>query len=257
MPVWKLSWSWPAGDMPERMSDTVTASPAKDGVEWMLIREGPPTTFRMFRGSLDRGQRTITWTEKDFPAGMRGQEKGEAEKGPRQSFEMEVAADGGISMRNGRNLADGMLLEGKTLARTGEAPAEPVIVTGRHDFKTVAEIRDQRITPCLPPAATEISLLSDRGGHFARYKVAEADFKGFLDKLWEEAKDTSAHQRNEMHGEGEPADPERMAAAFKPTGWDLPDEAVVYQSPSKGSGAMTTYYYDRKTGIACHSAGYW
>ena len=35
------------------------------------------------------------------------------------------------------------------------------------------------------------------------------------------------------------------------------DKAVVYYSPSKGSGAMTTYYYDRKAGIAYHDTGYW
>ena len=79
----------------------------------------------------------------------------------------------------------------------------------------------------------------------------------FLDELWEAKKDSSAHKRDEMHGEGETANRERMARRFKAAGWEPLDKAVVYYSPSKGSGAMTTYYYDREAGIAYHDRGYW
>ena len=143
------------------------------------------------------------------------------------------------------------------MGTTGKAPAEAVTLTGKHSFQTVAEIADRRIKPCLPPQATEISLLSERGGHYARYKVAEADFMKFLDQLWEAKKDTSAHKRDRMAGEGEPANRERMARRFKAAGWEPLANAITYYSPSKPSGAMTTYYYDREVGIAYHDTGYW
>jgi hypothetical protein len=145
----------------------------------------------------------------------------------------------------------------KAIVRTGKAPAESVTLTGKHSFETVAEIADLRIKPCLPPQATEIALLSERGGHYARYKVAEADFMKFLDQLWEAKKDSSAHKRDMMAGEGEPANRERMARRFKAAGWEPLDNAITYFSPSKPSGAITTYYYDREAGIAYHDTGYW
>ena len=170
---------------------------------------------------------------------------------------MVVAADGKITIQNSKQMLEGQLVSAKADARTGKAPAEPAILTGKHSFKTVAEITDRRIRPCLPPQATEISLLSERGGHFARYKISEADFKKFLDQLWEVEKDSSAHQRDSMAGEGEPANRETMARRFKAAGWEPLDNAITYYSPSKPSGAMTTYYYDLAAGIAYHDTGYW
>jgi len=75
-----------------------------------------------------------------------------------------------------------------------------------------------RIQPWLPPQATEISLLSERNGHYARYKVEEDHFMKFLDGLWEADKGNSAHKRDEMGGEGEPGNPERIAELFKADG---------------------------------------
>ena len=93
--------------------------------------------------------------------------------------------------------------------------------------------------------------------HFARYKVSEADFKKFLDQQWEAKKESSAHQRDQMAGEGESANRQQMVRRFKAAGWEPLDNAITYYSPSKPSGAMTTYYYDRKAGIAYHDRGYW
>ena len=170
---------------------------------------------------------------------------------------MTVAADGMISIQKSEHMLEGQLVSGKAVARTGNAPAAQVILTGKHSFKTAAEIADRRIKPCLPPQATEISLLSERGGHFAKYKISEADFMKFLDQLWEASKDSSAHQRESMGGEGEPANREGMARRFKAAGWEPLDNAITYYSPSRPNGAMTTYYYDRNAGIAYHDTGYW
>jgi len=222
------------------------ASPRPDRFDLMLARIGPvknpaadnakpkvrPT---MFQGTWDLENRTIFWTEASLPGAMGGQAAEEDPSKPRQSFEMVVAADGKISIRNSKNTPQALITKGEAIVRTEKAPAGPVTLTGKHSFKTTAEVADLRVRYCLPPQATDISLLSERGGHFARYKVAEADFKKFLDTLWEAKKDSSAHQRDEMHGEGEPANRERMARRFKAAGWDPLDNATVFYSPSKHS----------------------
>ncbi|MCP5517934.1 MAG: hypothetical protein H7A45_11840 [Verrucomicrobiales bacterium] len=268
IPMWQMAWGWPADDPRQSLMDTVMAGPSKDGFDLMLIRIGPvknpgadhakPKVERTpFQGTWNLASRTITWTERDLPAGLPGQAAKDDSAKPRQSFDMVVAADGKIVIRNSKHLPQGQMVSARAVVRTGEAPEEPVTLTGKHRFKTAAEVPDLRIKPCLPPQATDISLFSERNGHFAQYKVTEADFMMFLDKLWEAKKDSSAHKRDEMHGEGEPADRERMARRFKAAGWEPLDQAVVYYSPSKGSGAMTTYYYDRETGIVYHDRGYW
>ena len=268
LPIWKMVWGWPADDPGQAIIHTIAASPRDNGFDLMLTRVGPvknpgadgakpriqPT---LFQGTWNLKNRTITWTEADLPARLGGEAAKKDSSKPKQTFEMVVAADGKVLIHNSKHAPQGQMATGKAIARTGKSPAEPVTITGKHSFQTVAEISDRRIKPCLPPQATEISLLSERGGHYARYKVAEADLMEFLDKLWEAKKDSSAHKRDRMAGEGEPAKPERMAKRFKAAGWEPLDNAVIYFSPSKRIGAMTTYYYDRESGIAYHDTGYW
>lgn len=267
LPIWKLTWGWPADEPDYAINYMIMASPRKTEIDLVLIRVGPvknpgagkpkpgiqPT---MFQGTWNQENRTISWAESGLPEKAGGQPADKDSSKPRQTFDMVVAADGKILIQNSKHATQGQMASGKATVRTGKAPAAPVTLTGKHSFKTVAEIADRRIKPCLPPQATEIALLSERGGHYARYKVAEGDFMKFLDQLWEAKKD-SAHKRETMSGEGEPANKERMARRFKATGWKPLDNAVSYYSPSKPSGAMTTYYYDRETGIAYHDRGYW
>ncbi len=267
-PVWQMACAWPADDPGHMIIYNIMAGPREDGFDLMLIRIGPvknpgadnakpkvlPTPFQ---GTWNLENRTITWTEKDLPAKLPGQSAEKDASKPKQTFEMVVSFDGKILIQNSKHAPPGQLSSGKAIVRTGKAPAEPVTLTGKHSFKTVSEISDQRIKPWLPPQATEISLLSERGGHFAKYKISDADFKKFLDQLWEAGKDSSAHQRDMMAGEGEPANRERMATIFKAAGWEPLDNAITYYSPSKPSGAMTTYYCDREAGIAYHDRGYW
>ena len=264
-----MALRWPADD-PERMIIfNIMASPRKTGFDLMLVRIGPvkdsevgetkprvkPT---LFQGKWNPENSTISWTESDLPAGLNRQTAEKDSSKPKQTFEMVVSADGKILIPNSRHAPQGEVASGKAIDRTGKAPAAPVTLTGKHSFKTVAEIADPQIQPSLPPQATEISIVSERGGHYARYKVAEADFMKFLDKLWETKKDSSAHHRDNMAGEGKPANRELMVRLFKAAaGWEPLDNAVTYFSPSKRSGAMTTYYYDRDAGIAYHDTGYW
>ena len=267
VPGWQMAWGWPANDPEHVINCSLMMEPRKEGFELMLIRIGPvkkpgvndakpkvqPT---LFEGSWDLEKRTITWTERDLPAGLRGQDAKEDQSKPKQSFEMVVAADGKILMRNSQHMPQGQLVNAKVVARTSKAPEEPSTLIGKHRFKSVAEISDSRIKPWLPPQATEISVLSLRNGHFARYKVDEDHFMKFLDGLWEADKGNSAHQRGEM-GEGEAGNPERVAKRFKTAEQEAQGDFTVYYSPSKRSAAMTTYYFDRKSGIVYHDRGYW
>ncbi len=268
LPFWKLAMRWTADGQEFISNYNIMASPQKTKFDLLLVQNGPvkvPEVVktqlkmkpRMFRGTWNLKTRTITWTKSDLPARFGGQPVEKDSSKPRQTFEMVVAADGQIAIRNIKPASQGQWVSGKANDRIGEAPAEADILIGKHSFKTVAEITDRRIKPFLPPQATEISLLSGRGGHFARYKVSEADFKKFLDQQWEAKKESSAHQRDEMAGEGESANRQQMVRRFKAAGWEPLDNAITYYSPSKPSGAMTTYYYDRKAGIAYHDRGYW
>ncbi len=268
LPTWQMVWGWPADDPGHSIIHIIGVGPRKDGFDLMLTRVGPVKTSgadkatpgilpTIFKGTWNLENRTITWTETDLPARLRGQSAEKDSSKPKQTFEMVVAADGKVVIQNSKHTPQGQMASGQAIVRTGKAPAEPVTLTGKHSFKTVAEIADRRIKPCLPPQATEISLLSERGGHYARYKVAEADFMKFLNQLWEAEKDSSAHKRENMSGEGEPSNREAMARRFKMAGWEPLDNAITYYSPSKPSGAMTTYYYDREAGIAYHDTGYW
>jgi hypothetical protein len=169
---------------------------------------------------------------------------------------MVVAADGRILIENSKHAPPGQITSGKVIVRTAKVPDEAGTLTGEHRFKTAAEVLDRRIKPWLPPQATEISLLSERNGHYARYKVEEDHFMKFLDGLWEEDKGRSAHKRDEM-SEGETGNPESIAKRLKTVGQEPLGNFRVYFSPSKGSSAMTTYYYDRESGIAYHDRGYW
>ncbi len=267
LPMWKMMWGWPADDPAIVIIDTVIASPRQTNFELMLIRIGPmknpgegktkpKTKPTMFKGTWDLKKRTITWTESDLP-NRPGRPAEKLPTTPKETFEMLVSADGKVAMQNPSDSEGRQLTIAKAISRTAKAPTNPVTLSGKLTFSNTAEITDDRIKPALPPQATDISLLSERGGHFARYKVAKADFFRFLNGIWEAKKDSSAHKRDMMGGEGEPAKQKAMARISKVTGWEPLKNAVTYYSPSKGSGAMTTYFYDEEAGIAYHDSGYW
>ena len=48
-----------------------------------------------------------------------------------------------------------------------------------------------------------------------------------------------------------------MAKQFRKLGWDPLENAISYSSPIQPNGAMTTYYFDAKAGIAYENTGYW
>ncbi|MCH1495903.1 MAG: hypothetical protein L7U72_11775 [Rubripirellula sp.] len=268
IPMWSMTWTWSAEDSENAIVFIVGAGPRKDGFDLMLTRIGPVKTTEskdaqrrvlptIFEGTWNPETRTLTCMESDPPRGLRRQALvGDASK-PKQVFDLVIAKDGKILVKQSQHMPAGQLASAEATVRTGQAPEMPSVLSGKHRFKSVTEITDPRIKPWLPPEATSISLMSDRGGHFARYEVAEGDFKNFMNKLWKEQGEGSAHKRESMSGEGEPASAESMVRRFEPLGWQPLGNAVIFYSPSKSTGAMTTYYYDRDAGIAYHDRGYW
>jgi hypothetical protein len=267
IPIWQLAWGWPADDPGHTVMFNIMAGPGKDGFDLMLVRIGPMETPgegdpkpkvrpTAFEGTWNLKNRTIAWTEKAMPGGLPGRDANKEPSKPKQSFEMVIADDGKIQVRNSKHVPQGQIVSAQALVRTGKAPEDPDLLIGRHSFQTAAEIADPRIKPWLPPQATEISLLSERNGHYARYKVKEEQFMKFLDALWEADKGKSAHKRDERD-EGDRGNPERIAKLLDADEEEPPGQFRVYYSPSKASAAMTTYYYDRESGIAYHDRGYW
>ena len=170
---------------------------------------------------------------------------------------MFFAANGEITIQNPKNTNGRLDIAGKVATRIGKPLAEEKLAFNKDiRYETYADISEPRVKRCLPPNAVEITLRLERGGHFARYKVSEKDFHNFLTGLWEAEKGNSAHQRGEMHGEGEPASQNESAKRL-PFGWKPLPSAATYYSPSKASGAMTTYYFDKEAGVAYHNTGYW
>lgn len=128
---------------------------------------------------------------------------------------------------------------------------------GDSSYDAYHEVSDTRVVQHLPPGSQEITLVKQMGGHFARYKISESNLHDYLDAVWSADRGTSAHQREQMGGEGEPASPEQIERRFGPLGWPPLPGAIQYHGPSQSSGAVTTYYYDPTTGITYHDASYW
>jgi hypothetical protein len=264
IPMWNLALGWPVEEPKQMVRYSIFASPEGAAFKLMLARIGPAEIEAeikppraMFQGKWNLESLTIAWTKVAKSALLPGL-PAESKEGPDtpESFEMVLTKNGGITVQHPAKAAGQARIVGKTNTRMGKPYAkEPV--SKKANFATFAEVSDARLKQCLPPGAKEITLHRERGGHFARYKVSEEDFHKFLDRLWKAEKANSAHQRAHMHGEGEPANDEKLAKRFEPLGWKALKGAVVYYSPSKASGAMTTYYFDQKAGIVYHDTGYW
>lgn len=263
-PTWNLALGWPAEASDQAVHYSIIATPEERGFKLTLARIGPARNESaakppraVFQGEWNPENRKILWTRMPLSALRPGLPAGkEAEQQVAESFEMVVGESGTITLQNPKPATAQGQIAGGTMARIGQPFVEDPALT-KTRFDTAAEVSDPRVKPCLPPEARNITVYRERGGHFARYTVSEAAFHRFLDDLWKAEKEDSAHRRDAMHGEGEPANPESLAKRFEPLGWEPLKNAVIYYSPSKANGAMTTYYFDRETGIAYHDAGYW
>ena len=91
IPIWQMALGWPADNPGHSAIFNLMAGPSKGGLDLMLVRIGPvkkpaadgakPKIQRTpFQGTWDLESRTITWIERDLPAGLPGQA---AEEDPR------------------------------------------------------------------------------------------------------------------------------------------------------------------------------
>lgn len=263
IPMWNLVFGWPAEEPAQGLHYSIMASPGENGFQLMLARIGPAKNGAggnplraMFQGKWDLKSRTIAWSRM-APSSLHPGLPAKRDEGQevKESFEMVIAESGAISIRFPEKGGQ-PLLAGKAMARVGKPFVEKA-QPKKAKFATTAEVSDPRLKRCLPPGAKDITLLRERGGHFARYTVSDADFHKFLNRLWKAEKENSAHQRDQMHGEGEAVKKETLATRFGPLGWKPLKKAVIYYGPSKASGAMTTYYFDKEAGVAYHDTGYW
>jgi hypothetical protein len=169
---------------------------------------------------------------------------------------MVVAANGKIEIKNAKNLGGQRLVLGKAIDQTEKAAEDKTFLSGKHQFQTADRVADPRIKPYLPPKATDIVIFSERGGHFARYKVSRDDFTEFLNELWKRDGADSVQER-EIPGEMKPVGPAAMDRIRKVAGWEPLQDAIRFYGPTKSNGAMTTFFYDRTTGTVYHDRGYW
>ena len=263
-PSWNLVLAWPIEIPKHVVNYNIMALPDASGFKLMLARLGPtkPETRSkaqraLFRGKWSLENQTIVWTRVSKPAFLHGlSSELEEFSDISESFEMVIANNGGITIQYPEQERNKLQITGNAIARIGGEYIENPTLQ-KTNFNSSAEVSDPRVKRCLPPSARNITLHKERGGHFAKYEVSKGNFHEFLNSLWKAEKDKSAHRREEMHGEGKPAKQEKLSKRFQRLGWPRLKSAIIYYSPSKANGAMTTYYFNHEAGIAYHDTGYW
>lgn len=259
---WAIALRWSVDSREQAMQYTIMGTPSKTGFQWGLFVIDPealqkqvgtriPGKPARYEGSWNPKQSTITWTEK---SSFRLEEQPDKAK---RSFEMLVAANGKIEIKNANNLEGQPLLIGKAIEQQEKVPEDRTFLSGKHQFQTADMVVDPRIKPYLPRKATDIELFSERGGHYARYKVSLDHFKEFLDELWKRDGDDSVEVRRAIDTERKPVRPAATEKFRKVAGWKLLQDAISFSGPTKSNGAMTTFFYDRMTGTVYHDRGYW
>lgn len=255
---WALALRWPTTTDDRAMQYSIMAAPKKTGFQWGLFAFDPqalqkqvadkkPARPSPYEGSWDAEQRTMTWTAK--PLRQREEQPGEV----RGSFQMVVTAEGSIEFKNAKQINGSVLVIGKATKQTEQASQDETFLSGKHQFESAKQVGDPRIKPYLPPTATDVELFSERGGHFAKYKVSRDDFEQFLTELWKRDGKDSVQERDEPT----PVAPAATARFRKAAGWESLKNPIRFEGPTKSNGAMTTFYYDRNTGTVYHDRGYW
>jgi len=264
IPGWGLTLNWPIENPENMVHYAWMIVPERDKIEMMLFQIGPikvgsdgkPTKDAMmkaqrrpFRGIWNPARRTVLWQEKELPKGLRVKTKqDESEIKEKESFEMVLQSNGEITIQNHTLVNNGPGISGKATARISKPVAEEKLYFNKDiHFATFSDILEPHIKRFIPPNAVNITLHLQRNGHFANYKVSEEDFINFLNILWEKDK----------WKKGKTLSKHDMEKQFEKLGWDPLENAILYSSPIQPNGAMTTYYFDAKAGIAYENTGYW
>lgn len=128
---------------------------------------------------------------------------------------------------------------------------------GYFEYATFNVIQDFRAERYLPPSATQIKMHKYVNGYCAQYRISEADFHEYLDRLWNEYGQYSTAKRGEYSGDGWLASDTLLERRFADLGWKPLEHPVQYHSPTEADGGSATYYYDATVGIAYQQTGYW
>jgi hypothetical protein len=259
---WAMVLRWSADSRDRTVQYTIMGTPYKTGFKWGLFATDlealqkqadstVPARPSYYMGSWNPDQRTITWTEKSSV------QRAEQPEKATQSFQMIVAADGRIEIKGATDLDGQHLVIGKAIEQTEKAPEDKTFLSGKHHFESADMVADPRIKPYLPREATDIVIFSERGGHYARYKISLDDFTNFLDELWKRDGNTSVEQRSEIDHERRKVRPADTEIFRKIAGWEPLRDAITFSGPTKSNGAMTTFFFDRTTGTVYHNRGYW
>jgi hypothetical protein len=285
--AWNLMWSWPVENPQHAMIDQIMAMPEQGQFGLMLVRFGPvpyaeaqsqsrpKTPPVIFKGRWDAVKQTVSWSlrspfEAQADPGVPRNEVAEA------AFEMLIDKAGKISIQQSKHLASGQISKGGAIERTGQAleSSENLqFLAGLHRFEQGSEIADPRITRYLPEEATDISLISERNGHMAYYRISADAFDAFLLAVWDRYRaeraakpdswvDYSEEEITQARlgqavGRYEPMARSNLMAFDEVVEWGPLEKARSYSGPQKRSAAGATYFFDRDAGVAFHDAGYW
>lgn len=125
---------------------------------------------------------------------------------------------------------------------------------------TFDEVNDPRVEPWFPTAATDIRLHKSMQGFQAKYSIAEADLKKFMDGIWSRYGQYSTMSRTQIQTQ---LDAGRLAVTSPADlnegspDWPPLTNPVVYMSPRAANGAGFTIWYSVEDGVAYQEAGYW
>jgi hypothetical protein len=128
---------------------------------------------------------------------------------------------------------------------------------GYFEYPLFDDVKDFRAERYLPTAATQIKMHKHANGYRAQYKITDADFHAYLDRLWKQYGQYSSVKRGEMSGEGSPVSVEEFDLVFTGLDWTCPSGAIEYYGPSEADGGGATYYFDASAGVVYQRTGYW
>lgn len=126
---------------------------------------------------------------------------------------------------------------------------------GAFEYDAFARVMDPRVERYLPPAATNITLDKRPGGFRARYRIAEADLRAYVDAAWRRSGADPATRPPP----GPPSDATGpyLELLFGDLGWPPPPASLYFPGPAAPNGAGFAVWYSPTEKTAYERAGYW
>jgi len=126
---------------------------------------------------------------------------------------------------------------------------------GEFNHDTYEDVNDWRVERYLPEDATNITLIKDGGGFYAKFSIEKNELDHWVKKFHEENREYG------QLGNYEEVDLqfaiEDFEYRFDSIQWDAPSDISRYDSIVAGNGAGFSLYYSQSEGMAYERAGYW